>query len=53
MKLKLDDQGHAVIQDGKPVFVHDDGKEVAIDVPTMQTRIGDLNRWPPSDRPMR
>ena len=43
MKLKLDDQGHAVIQDGKPVFVHDDGKEVAIDVPAMQTRIGDLN----------
>ena len=43
MKLKLDDQGHAVIQDGKPVYVHDDGKEVAIDVPAMQTRIGQLN----------
>ena len=43
MKLKLDDPGHAVIQDGKPVFVHDDGKEVAIDVPAMQLRIGQLN----------
>lgn len=27
MKLKLDDQGHVVVQDGKPVYVHDDGKE--------------------------
>lgn len=32
MKLKMDEQGHAVLQDGKPVYVHDDGKEVAIDV---------------------
>ncbi|MDD1016905.1 hypothetical protein [Pseudomonas rubra] len=27
MKLKLDDQGHVVVQDGKPVYVHDDGKD--------------------------
>ena len=31
MKLKLDAEGHAVLQDGKPVYVHDDGKEVAHD----------------------
>ena len=29
MKLKLDENGHVVVQDGKPVYVHDDGKEVA------------------------
>ncbi|MBK6435180.1 MAG: hypothetical protein IPF83_04385 [Rhodanobacteraceae bacterium] len=27
MKLKLDDQGHAVLQNGMPVYIHDDGKE--------------------------
>lgn len=31
MKLKLDEQGHAVLNDGKPVYVHDDGKEIAFD----------------------
>lgn len=31
MKLKLDDQGHAVLQDGHPVYVHDDGKESPFD----------------------
>lgn len=31
MKLKLDEAGHVVVQDGKPVYVHDDGKEVAFD----------------------
>lgn len=31
MKLKLDENGHAVVLDGKPVYVHDDGKEVAFD----------------------
>lgn len=33
MKLKLDAEGHVVVQDGKPVYVHDDGKEVAFDAP--------------------
>lgn len=32
MKLKLDDNGNAVLQDGKPVYVKDDGAEVAFDV---------------------
>lgn len=31
MKLKLDENGHAVLQDGKPVYVKDDGAEVVFD----------------------
>ena len=29
MKLKLDENGNAALSDGKPVYVHDDGREVA------------------------
>lgn len=43
MKLKLDDQGHVVLQDGKPVYVHDDGKEVAFDAPGTVATITRLN----------
>lgn len=43
MKLKLDDQGHAVLQDGKPVYVHDDGKEVAFDAVSTVATITRLN----------
>lgn len=43
MKLKLDEQGHVVVQDGKPVYVKDDGGEVAFDVVGTTTRIGQLN----------
>lgn len=43
MKLKLDDQGHVVVQDGKPVYVHDDGKEVAFDAPGTVSTITRLN----------
>ncbi|HCS46460.1 MAG TPA: hypothetical protein DIW52_27265 [Pseudomonas sp.] len=43
MKLKLDDQGHVVVQDGRPVYVHDDGKEVAFDVPGTVATITRLN----------
>lgn len=32
MKLKLDADGKPVFQDGKPVYVADDGKEIAVDV---------------------
>lgn len=31
MKLKLDAAGHAVLQDGLPVYIHDDGKEAPFD----------------------
>jgi hypothetical protein len=43
MKLKLDAEGHVVVQDGKPVYVHDDGKEVAFDAPTTVATISRLN----------
>lgn len=43
MKLKLDEHGHAVLQDGKPVYVHDDGKEVAFDAPGTVATITRLN----------
>lgn len=43
MKLKLTPEGHAVVQDGKPVYVHDDGKEVAFDAPGTVATITRLN----------
>ncbi len=43
MKLKLDDNGNVVVQDGKPVYVYDDGKEVAYDVPAAVAKISSLN----------
>ena len=43
MKLKLTPEGHAVVQDGKPVYVHDDGKEVAFDAPGTVATISRLN----------
>ncbi|NBB11814.1 hypothetical protein GVN17_19630 [Pseudomonas sp. SLFW] len=43
MKLKIDDQGHAVLQDGKPVYVHEDGKEVAFDAAGTVATISRLN----------
>ncbi len=43
MKLKLDENGNAVLQDGKPVYVHDDGKEAAFDAPGTVATITRLN----------
>lgn len=43
MKLKLDEAGHAVLQDGKPVYVHEDGKEVAFDAAGTVATITRLN----------
>lgn len=43
MKLKLTPEGHAVVADGKPVYVHDDGKEVAFDAPGTVATITRLN----------
>jgi hypothetical protein len=43
MKLKLDEKGSVVVQDGKPVYVHDDGKEVAFDAPGTVATITRLN----------
>lgn len=43
MKLKLDENGSAILQDGKPVYVHDDGKEVAFDAAGTVATISRLN----------
>lgn len=43
MKLKLDEKGNVVVQDGKPVYVDDDGTEVAFDAPATRDTIKRLN----------
>lgn len=43
MKLKLDANGNAVLVDGKPVYVYDDGKEVPFDAPGAMAKIAELN----------
>ena len=43
MKLKLDENGNAAVVDGKPVYVHDDGKEVPFDAPVAMQKISQLN----------
>jgi hypothetical protein len=43
MKLKLDEQGNAVLADGKPVYVHDDGKEIPFDAAATVATISRLN----------
>lgn len=43
MKLKMDYQGHAVLQDSKPVYIHDDGKEIPFDVQATVQSISRLN----------
>ena len=43
MKLKLDDKGSAVLQDGKPVYVLDDGREVPHDAAGTVATISRLN----------
>jgi len=43
MKLKLDQEGHVVVKDGKPVYVHDDGKEIPFDAQMATDKIAELN----------
>ncbi len=43
MKLKMDEAGHVVVSDGKPVYVRDDGTEVAFDAPGTVATISRLN----------
>lgn len=43
MKLLLDEKGAFVVQDGKPVYVADDGKEIAFDYPATLATISRLN----------
>jgi hypothetical protein len=44
VKLKTDAEGHAVLDNGKPVYIGDDGREVAYDPPAMHATIGRLNK---------
>ena len=50
MKLKLDENGHVVVQEGKPVYVHEDGKEVAFDASGTVSTITRLNAEAKSHR---
>lgn len=43
MKLKLDPEGHVVVKDGKPVYIHDDGKEIPFDAQKATDKITELN----------
>lgn len=43
MKLKLDANGNVVLQDGKPVYVKDDGSEIAFDAAGTVATIARLN----------
>lgn len=43
MKLKLDENGQVVVVDGKPVYIHDDGKEIPFDAPQATQKIAQLN----------
>lgn len=50
MKLKIDESGNAVLQDGKPVYVYDDGKEIAHDAAATVQTISRLNAEAKSHR---
>lgn len=43
MKLKLDENGGAVLKDGKPVYVDDKGIEIAVDVGALYVATADLS----------
>ena len=32
MKLKLDANGNVVVENGMPVYIHDDGKEIPFEI---------------------
>ncbi|MGP0680039.1 DUF6651 domain-containing protein, partial [Citrobacter freundii] len=43
MKLKLDANGNVVVENGMPVYIHDDGKEIPFDAAAAMTKITSLN----------
>lgn len=43
MKLKFDENNHVVVENGMPVYVHDDGKEIAFDAVQATQKISQLN----------
>lgn len=42
MKLKLDAAGNAVLQDGKPVYIHADGKEAPFDAADALNKLAEV-----------
>lgn len=50
MKLKLDENGNVVVQNGQPVYIHDDGKEAPFDAAAAVSKISALNREAQSHR---
>lgn len=44
MKLKLNENGNVVLDDGKPVYVKDDGTEQSYDASSLVAKIGELNK---------
>lgn len=52
LKLKLDANGHVVVEDGKPVYVYEDGKEAPFDANAAMLKIGELNEEAKSHRLM-
>ncbi|MDR2743821.1 MAG: hypothetical protein LBB66_01275 [Desulfovibrio sp.] len=43
MKLKLDEKGNVVLENGLPVWIADDGKEIPYDVPALVTKLSAVN----------
>lgn len=39
MQLKTDENGYVIVQDGKPIYVHDDGQEIAFDAQATMAKI--------------
>lgn len=44
MELKLGDNGSAVLEDGKPVYVDETGREIAVDVPSLWQKVHDVGK---------
>lgn len=43
MQLKTDENSYVIVQDGKPIYVHDDGQEIAFDAQATMAKISQLN----------
>ena len=43
IQLKTDENGNVVVQDGKPVYMYDDGQEIAFDAMQNMAKISQLN----------
>jgi len=44
LKLKVDEEGHAVVQDDKPVYIYEDGREAPFDAGAAMQKINELNQ---------